>query len=234
MADDPSPPSRLFIEGHFPGLTIDGEEENPNLALTVVGDVYSEVFKGNEHTNWLGSDVKGKLVVSILTQPEPGSKILHKCLLTTGRGTKLFTLNIFSKLQTMGKWMLEATGAPQEDDPALAFIKALQSYDPTWKDFVQITDPSFPELFCKLESKHPQDRSTLKIGIVYAKPGQVVSKDMFANKECSEGFWKFVNKMGSQIDIEGWPRYRGDMRPPGTAWFHDWKEMKVRTLLLLL
>jgi hypothetical protein len=45
-------------------------------------------------------------------------------------------------------------------------------------------------------------------------------------EECSAGFWEYIDILGKKIDLEGWTRYRGDMRPPGTCWFDEWRDIE--------
>jgi hypothetical protein len=68
----------------------------------------------------------------------------------------------------------------------------------------------------------------MKIGIVYCKEGQRTGQEMFSNtkKDCGFGFWEYINSLGHKFDLEGWTRYRGDMRPPGTAWFGEWNNIE--------
>lgn len=84
----------------------------------------------------------------------------------------------------------------------------------------------FDEEFKLLEKKHPQvsyilliffthlqKRTGIKVGVIYARPGQTEPKDMFQNgingDKCSDAFWTFLNGMGSEIDIES-------MNPPSS------------------
>lgn len=54
----------------------------------------------------------------------------------------------------------------------------------------------------------------MKLGVVYCKAGQKTAPEMFANlqRDCSLGFWEFMEVLAQQIDLEGWTKYRGDMR----------------------
>lgn len=222
-------PSSVFLPGDYPGLVLDQQQNPPSCVQQTTEDYYSQEFLPNEHANWVGTDDKGRFVVSVKLSPEPGSKVIHKMLVTTDRGTKLATLNVFHKFvtDTLGGFGLGSKKSPPED-PMATYVRALASYNKAWTDLLLVTEPTFPQRFSWLEIKHPQARLTMKIGIVYAKPGQITAQEMMHDNEPSEGFWKFVNSLGRKIDIQGWSRYRGDMRPPGTAWYDDtWHGIEI-------
>lgn len=44
---------------------------------------------------------------------------------------------------------------------------------------------------------------------------------------CTQQFWKFVKLLGRKINISGWTKYRGDMRPPDIAYYDDWKGIEI-------
>jgi hypothetical protein len=45
-------------------------------------------------------------------------------------------------------------------------------------------------------------------------------------EDCGPGFWQYIDVLGKKIDLEGWTRYRGDMRPPGCCWFDEWRDIE--------
>ena len=49
-----------------------------------------------------------------------------------------------------------------------------------------MTYPEFTKDFQKLELQHSQDLKGLKMGIIYATPGQIEPKDMFGNSILSQ------------------------------------------------
>jgi len=95
----------------------------------------------------------------------------------------------------------------------------------------RVTDPEFPFEFVHLEQKHMQKRVAMKIGLVYCRQGQRTPAEMFQNGrdgDCSSKFWDFVHLLGKRVEItESYTKYRGDMRPPGTAYYSVWKDVEI-------
>jgi len=59
---------------------------------------------------------------------------------------------------------------------------------------------------------------------------------MFSNgtpdgEPCSEAFWNFLNKMGREIDLNGWTNYTGDMKTKGETisktYYDKWNEIEI-------
>eukprot|EP01128_Nolandella_sp_AFSM9_P006221 TRINITY_DN3149_c0_g2_i1.p1 TRINITY_DN3149_c0_g2~~TRINITY_DN3149_c0_g2_i1.p1 ORF type:complete len:406 (+),score=61.24 TRINITY_DN3149_c0_g2_i1:1034-2251(+) len=96
----------------------------------------------------------------------------------------------------------------------------------------EIWNPHDHDLFVEkikmVERKHPQKRTGVKIGIIYARPGQTQPKDMFQNgmeggAEVSDAFWTFMKGMGNKIDLTTWKGYRGDMGAEGVTYHEKWQ-----------
>ena len=51
-------------------------------------------------------------------------------------------------------------------------------------------------------------------------------------EDCSESFWKWLDVFGQKVDLEGWTKYRGDMRPPGFVWYNEWKSKEGIIIIL--
>jgi hypothetical protein len=45
-------------------------------------------------------------------------------------------------------------------------------------------------------------------------------------EDCGPNFFKFIDYLGRPIDLEGWTKYRGDMRPPGKCWYDEWNNIE--------
>jgi hypothetical protein len=50
-------------------------------------------------------------------------------------------------------------------------------------------------------------------------------------EDVPEKFWEFLGSWAKKYDLEGWTRYRGDMRPPGMVWFDEWKGIESMSVL---
>jgi len=207
-----SPPYHAFVTRDYPGLTIDFEQPQlvlQDVILNVIPDVYSRDFFSLGHINFIGKDSTGPVVVSVLTTPEPDGT--HKALRTTCKGYKEFFIK-------------NDRGLVLED----SLLYALQHPEEGLSD-LYLAGSGFSHEFLNVEKKHPQARTVMKLAIIYCKPGQFNGKQMFENRaeDCSTGFWNFCDLMGKKIDLAGWEGYRGDMRPPGTAWHTLWSGIEV-------
>lgn len=90
-----------------------------------------------------------------------------------------------------------------------------------------VDDPVFPIDFSKVEEKHSQRRTAMKVGVVYARNSQKSAQEMFAN-EASQAYNNFVDFLGTSYDLTNeWTKYRGDMRCPATICYYEWPTQAV-------
>lgn len=71
-----------------------------------------------------------------------------------------------------------------------------------------------PELQAELfqfEKSKTLQASRMKIGVLYAKKGQVLEEEIFGNEHGSEEFESFLRLLGDQIKLEGWEGFKGDL-----------------------
>eukprot|EP01127_Copromyxa_protea_P009619 TRINITY_DN2281_c0_g1_i3.p1 TRINITY_DN2281_c0_g1~~TRINITY_DN2281_c0_g1_i3.p1 ORF type:complete len:1014 (-),score=165.02 TRINITY_DN2281_c0_g1_i3:10-3051(-) len=185
------------------------------VMLNVIEDVYQRDFLPQAHFNFACFPEGGNspFVVSVNRFMNKGGKPgRYAALITTERN--------YEELELM------ITGQPTED----VVVEVLSNHPQiNCKDIVLIDDPTFPATFSTLEVKHCQKRTQMKLAIVCCKQGQTTAPEMFSNSEddCSPAFWNFVSLLGTQIDLEGWAYYRGDMRPPGFTYYSLWNDIEV-------
>jgi len=185
--------------------------ESSDLFLDVREHVYLRDFASEVHLNFIGKNASGPVVVSVLTTPEEGKPGSYKALNTNSKDSFVFSVN--------------APGPNPVEDIQKAFLGL-----PENKEFYLAVEPGFCTDLATLEEKHCQKRAVMKIGIVYCKKDQIEASTMFANRadDCSPEFWRFLDEnLGQKINLEGWTKYRGDMRPPGTAWYDQWNQIEV-------
>lgn len=199
-----------YFKGTYPGLTIDPVVSQPNVGLALYPDIYQNDFAKQSHLNWIVKEEKDTYVLSIMVQAQ--SSVLRG-LKTTSKGYQEFSVR-----ETV-----------DPTDAALLKGSLLEQgvIDSPLAEFIFVTDPGFPQDLQVVEQRHPQARAVMKIGVIYSKKGETTAAQMFENKECSPDFWKFIDRLGEKIDLEGWTKYRGDMRPPGNAWYSVWKGIEI-------
>lgn len=178
--------------------------------MDLIEDVYENEFRHNEHINFVGREAGTNpvqfFVVSVLTKTSP-----YQCLKTQVKNYQRFEIS------------LPLVASPEE----ILYNHLIEKYPQSGLFLVKEKD--FPNELAQIELKHMQRRLHMKVGVVYCKAGQATGPEMFTNTEadCSPGFWEYINSLGTKFDIEGWTRYRGDMRPPGTAWFGEWNGVEI-------
>lgn len=207
----PHPKSGVFLAGEVPGFNFDIEKfgiTREELSLLAYPDLYKQSFFNITHYNFISKE--DGVIISVAA---PHKDNLHLALKTTHKGYEQFVVKTKPK-------KIEKEGLPG------AMQLALQAEYPT-SDFSQVTDPKFPVELLTVEQKHPQARNVMKMAVIYAKPGQKTNHEMFSNTACSPGFWNFLEELGKPIDLNGWTHYRGDMRPPGEAWYCIWNDIEI-------
>lgn len=206
-------PDVFALDCDFPGINIDPVSMDASLAdlqLDLKEDIYELQFHNTRHINFIEKDEKQRLAfLSVSYQLLKFNTF--SALRTTETGYSHFSLTI------------NPTGQFEDD-----VEKALKEEFPLSEIYL-VTDPGLPDDLLTVEKKHAQKRKNMKIGVVYCKTGQISNNDMFANtpEDCGPGFWKFIDHFGRPIDLEGWTKYRGDMRPPGKCWYDEWNNIEI-------
>jgi len=184
--------------------------DQTDFDLHVVEHTYLNEFISADHLNFIGKGPSGPSVLSVMTKTEENKPNSYKALHTTSKGSSIFHIDV-------------PGGNPVDE------IQKFVATHPDYKELYLTQDPAFPTDFAGVEQKHCQKRNAMKIAVIYCKKGQTTNLQMFSNttESCSPDFWKFMGLLGQKIDLEGWKNYRGDMRPPGTAWYDCWMGVEI-------
>jgi len=68
----------------------------------------------------------------------------------------------------------------------------------------------------QLEQAHSRRLKSMKIAVLYVKPGQTDMKQIFDNKPDPDGpFYRFLDNIAERVSMAEWPHYRGDMGKSG-------------------
>lgn len=174
---------------------------------------YKVKFFGEVHYNFYGTkDQSEYVVISVVRKP---SKEGYVCCRTDKRGSSLFHL---------APALIEAkkgVSVPQ----AIEHYLCSNAFDEGWT-YNYIDDIEFGYGLIGLEEKHRQNPVAFKIAILYSVGTELSLPDFFAHKEASPGFWKFIELIGTKIELNGWKRYRGDFVCSNTTQQSYYKEFK--------
>lgn len=89
----------------------------------------------------------------------------------------------------------------------------------------------------------------MKIGVIYCAKGQSNPQKMFRNglglhyrpclcltsdpnQPCHPRFWEFMNFLGTEINLENWQAYRGDMGRKGRSYYDRYQDIEGVHLLI--
>ena len=102
-----------------------------------------------------------------------------------------------------------------------------EKYDKFFKDSKNVIClENFPHIDDSLLNMETKQLIThYKIGVIYVKPNQTDENAIFRNQpnECSPAFWKFMDLIGSKIELNGWEGYRGGLDvKTGTTGTHSY------------
>eukprot|EP01125_Pyxidicula_operculata_P016690 TRINITY_DN5774_c0_g1_i1.p1 TRINITY_DN5774_c0_g1~~TRINITY_DN5774_c0_g1_i1.p1 ORF type:complete len:1448 (+),score=388.07 TRINITY_DN5774_c0_g1_i1:96-4439(+) len=237
----PSDYAPLILPGNYTSLRIDslvGRAENL-VTLNITEDIYKQDFLPREHVNFVKPETAtDHLVYSVMTDPIPGTYPPEfKALETSKRGSCIKHLpvpydNSLAFYERVEKVLNDnvlmnslnsSSTADVTSSPAGGRAAGFEAYP--------IFDPKFQTEFAQFESKHPQKKSGIKLGLIYCRKGQSNPKDMFVNgtgdDKCSKSFNDFLSLMGRQIDLEKHVGYTGDMKPPAQTYYDVWKGIEV-------
>jgi len=221
----PTIPSPI-LDKPYGGLNLD-PQTSASCVLTKPIDIYREEFFPIEHFNWLSADPLNPFVLSVVKQEDGNCK----GLIINAKGDERFLLDLSAKtMRSATKKLAISEEEVQLHVDADKGISIALAMNPKFAEMELI--PAFSKDFSSelltIEQKHSQGKTTMKLGVIYCKKGQVTGADMFGNgSTASPLFWNFVNEFGQKFDLEGWTKYRGDMRPPGTAWYDLWQNVEV-------
>jgi len=204
------------IYGEYPIIRFDHVSDGSvDTKISIFEDIYKLYFNDEEHYNFIGTNDYGPFVISVLGKIIPGSfPPKRRALKTYDKGYCEFTcvlkegsIPIVGKIQQyLQMTVLNTSLYPISD----------QQIQPFNNEFLQF------------EQNNSQKISTLKVGVIYSKKGQISPGDMLKNskEECSKEFIKFLSVLGEEINLEGWVKYAGNMKPPGTTLYTEWQHIE--------
>lgn len=157
---------------------------------------YEKDMAPQEHRNWVATGPNGPLALSIGTQPVrqglgPKKNLnSYRVLLRTKEGDERLTLL-----------------APSFKD----VLKTLRSVRPEHAS-VKWSRCKDPSIVTELISFEQQSIVTkYKFGVLFCKEGQVDEDEMFSNTEPSPAFAEFLEFLGEEVPLDGWPRFAGGL-----------------------
>jgi len=161
---------------------------------------YRDNFFGKPHINFLGLIDSNPVSVSVRTDNQ---KEGHLTLVRTKLGdAKLYIPVSMIKTSRLSPKPLPKTilKAISQTYPPLANCGNLQKIKDT---------PDLEETLCHFETRMMV--AGHKIGILYAKEGQVTEEEMFSNVDSSPDFNEFLEFIGTKIELKGWKGYAGGL-----------------------
>lgn len=184
--------------------------------LNLVEDKYLNDFYPLDHLNFLVKLKENRFIVVSVLCPRVATQNF-KGIVTSEKETHQIQITIPQPC---------SSNSPVLVDTLLCSIQEL--YPESSIAPVKRTS-SFPEDFRLLEEKHPQQKKAFKVAIVYCKKDQTTAKQMFSNAvlDIPSKFFDFVDNFGERVNLEGWTKYRGDMRPPSVCYYSTWKNFEI-------
>eukprot|EP00043_Microstomoeca_roanoka_P000120 m.26822 g.26822 ORF g.26822 m.26822 type:complete len:853 (+) comp10131_c0_seq1:201-2759(+) len=159
---------------------------------------YFRYFLGQAHTNCtttLESDPgKETIILSVLAPREDDEYI--RAIMWRKSGSEYLSLRVSTVLK------------PGKGLDLKRVILAFGRGQPG-KVIHSLEDPAVQEKLLTLEEQ--EGAVNFKIGILYAKPGQMTDDEMFSNEIGSDEFVKFYESMGTKIELLDWKGFRGGL-----------------------
>eukprot|EP01113_Clastostelium_recurvatum_P022710 TRINITY_DN2718_c0_g1_i1.p1 TRINITY_DN2718_c0_g1~~TRINITY_DN2718_c0_g1_i1.p1 ORF type:complete len:1266 (-),score=329.83 TRINITY_DN2718_c0_g1_i1:7-3804(-) len=102
-------------------------------------------------------------------------------------------------------------GARASANVANSVLVALAALYPTvrTKPLSRVKSPSLCDALVEMEAT--QVVRSYKVGLLYARPGQLQEEDMYSNVVPSPDFHEFASFLGETIRLRGWAGYRGGL-----------------------
>eukprot|EP01091_Cochliopodium_minus_P012872 TRINITY_DN4007_c0_g2_i1.p1 TRINITY_DN4007_c0_g2~~TRINITY_DN4007_c0_g2_i1.p1 ORF type:complete len:839 (-),score=238.76 TRINITY_DN4007_c0_g2_i1:32-2548(-) len=162
--------------------------------------IYSAGFAQSAHTNYYGVDKNvGEFILSVALKPQEEGFVF---LLWTGPKN-------CEKLMIPKSQMSRMLGTRNKIKYIKKHLEMHNNFKPETK-ILQSNEPlSFAQELIKFEAS--QIVTSYKIGVLYAKDGQILEEDMFCNNEEYPKFDKFLSILGDKVALNGWTRYRGGL-----------------------
>ncbi|KNC49064.1 uncharacterized protein AMSG_11843 [Thecamonas trahens ATCC 50062] len=116
---------------------------------------------------------------------------------------QLYWVMVWEK-KSVRRWVLES-------ESKMSFGQVLGSVDPglgaSAKNFRKVEAVSYEmeRALCTIENGEPE--LNFKLGVLYAREGQVDENDMFGNKDGSPAFREFLEQIGERVRLKGYSGY---------------------------
>ncbi|XP_064396401.1 GTPase-activating Rap/Ran-GAP domain-like protein 3 isoform X3 [Halichondria panicea] len=153
---------------------------------------YFKYFLGKVHYNYLCYDnSKSPLFLSVMRSESAAST--YRCILWKKTGNK----RLYIEPGAGGKV------------PSPRYILEKFSGSKYERSIKELSIASIQKDLLTLEEQ--EGSVNFKFGVLYAKAGQKTDNEMFSNENGSERFQKFVELLGEEVGLEGWPQFKGGL-----------------------
>jgi len=168
---------------------------------------YKRYIFPKEHDNYLVALEDGKepaiLSVESSSAKRQGKKLVYKAILRTARGDERFLVQ--------GP---NANKKPKK--PKIAHIR--RSHESLRRDSVPLMLVSGKELANDLAHFEARvDRPQSKIGVLYARPGQITEDEIYGNEVGSDAFETFLLFLGQKVELKKHTGFAGGLSTKGAA-----------------
>jgi hypothetical protein len=162
---------------------------------------YTKFFYHKAHVNFAGGHNEiGPFFVSVLTEEKDSKEDGYRTLVRTPRGDYRLFLKSPSELTCEN---------PKQVQKALLREKYQQLPWLCESKFEIVSDSTYTDDFAMLENKLVVN--TLKVGVLYVKPGQTKENEMLSNDMGSEAFEEFLSFLGEKIRLKDWDKFAGGL-----------------------
>lgn len=183
--------------------------------ITQMPDLYKQMFHRRSHLNFIVKNEakpEEEFVYSILVAPSPDGTF-HS--LITNKKTSKFSKEMIGNIR---------------DSATLREIVGLMLQKRFPGHIVYpIYQPNFEKQLLTLEIKHPQQKTTLKIALLYSNGTETTLQDFFNHKKVSQEYIDFLNLIGTRISLKGWKKYRGDFGKESEqdSYYTEWRNIQI-------
>ena len=183
----------------------DGDSFRLNLADGSHEDlfVYRRHFHGMEHKNMIGTHpTLGPVVISIRRDKQK-SKSVYRAILRMQDSYRHLVVSE-DDLYTSSKMRLKNFRSVKETLSLM--FPDLQTETLSLKE---VKDEKLAKELLRYEEKVTD--INYKFGVIYAKPGQTTEEEMLSNENGSESFTRFLNCIGTRVNLRGFKGYKGGL-----------------------
>ena len=205
-----------------------GVNESYFVELLPTRMLYRQVFHQIPHLNIFCQSGKDLSVVTI--ELEGDVDIKKALILTVRRGYQTATVSLDAAPSTPVRRRSISLLAPKKEfSLEERLTRAVQS---TWFphcDCYLASDPQVALELLMLEREASDNTRNFRLGVCYAKKGQELEAEFFANSEsdCSPRFWEFMNIMGDEIDMANHKGFKAQLSTDKKSYYVKWREWEI-------